>query len=159
MALAVSTANYNSPIQTLFRVLPTIISSVSGVNPVNSTPQPFSKSRGLFTVRITNDAGSTLRFMVKGGWGNLPSSTACPGFWYVRGTAENCTVTFVDTNQMSVVSTLASPNNQTYLVTFAEYPSIDPTIVRTGGTNVTGNLSVDVLDSVSAGVYPNVGLS
>ena len=158
MSLAVCTGNYSTTDLTLPRVLPTTIVAVGGVNPVNTTARVFSKCRGTFTVRITNSNGATIRFTVSGGWGPNPNSTPNPNFWYSPNTAESCTVTFVALNQMSVASTLAAPNNQTYLVTFAAYPTIDPTIIRTAGANVTGDLSVDVLDTVPAGIYAAPGL-
>jgi hypothetical protein len=111
-----------------------------------SLAQSFFCTRGNFDVYLLDSStpANNCNFSVTGGFSNNVNSTNS-NFFFVIGTNVGCTITNATPSQLIVTTNNSS---QIYTLTFSPYPSIQPTIVQTGGPAPSTTLLVQVVSYV-----------
>nr|QBK86876.1 MAG: uncharacterized protein LCMAC103_02140 [Marseillevirus LCMAC103] len=123
----------------------------AGPHPVEAVGgQGFTSSRGELDFTINNVAdGYRFFFTLRGGTGRLPDSPH-RNFYYVLDTAVdhlNNPLVVADSaepNQITIATNVADSGGRTYVFSFFPIFSLRPTIAKTAGAALTGNLIVTV---------------
>ena len=120
---------------------------IINTNQVEDGPQSIPRIAGqeiLYTITDLT-TGFVFNFEIIGGTNpNLQHPGA--NFYLLLGTEVNCTVDNSTKNVFIVTTDAADSGGRVYTLTFTPFPSILPTIQKTGGAALGGNLQVVITD-------------
>lgn len=139
--------NFSTPYNIVKRVFTTTFTGTSP-SPVEAGAKVFQSTRGNFTVQVTDVGAPADSFSIdiSGGFAYIEGYTDI-NFYLKNLSNVGCTVTNPSVNTLVVTTNSSS---KIYNIIFSPYPSLQPTIQKTGGPALTGNLIVQVLSWVPA---------
>lgn len=139
------TSSFSSGYNTVPRIETQLTNNIiefgAGPNPVELGPVSLRNVRGNVTVRVTDpNTNFVWAFIVNGGYGEFQLSPT-RNWTVLTRTLENCSLTPITTNVFQFNTD--APDNRTYVFTFSPNLAFGPTIEKTGGAALIGNLIVE----------------
>jgi len=120
-----------------------VISPISGSNPVDLTPVSITNVRGQVTFEIiSGDNSYTSSFSVVGGFGDFPEDYT-QNFYLLGNSNVGCTVNQLCVNRLEIITPVADAGGRRYILQFKPVQSIGPTINQTS-VNIIGNNTLTI---------------
>jgi len=133
------------------RTFTTIFNFLTTTNIVEDSPQNLPKVPGNEVFYQVTDVttGYQFSFSVVGGttpYIDLPYGS----YYYINDTANGCTIdpAFTGKNVITINTDVGDSGGRTYRFNFSKFPSIQPTIFKSAGTVIAGQLKVDIIDHI-----------
>lgn len=150
-----------------YRTLTSVTTIPPGV--VEVTPQLFTRIVGKQTIIVTDvNTNYSWSIEVDGGFnalsGGYITSFDNSGLFYYRdnGTAMNVQDAYMSEmdptlqqEQVKVITPVADSGGRTYIFTFSRFVGVQPTILKTAGAAIGGNLTVTVKNVQGLYLYGN----